>query len=145
MHDTAENEKQDVTREYDEAGEITRRFLGMDPRSRERALDKMARTHMAMGVQGAFAGEGGQPVRTEERLGTRTEELSLDNIEDAMKYQPWNREQTARGDQVREALVLAAKAILRNAPRSPRRTLALQHLIDARMDTNAAISFNGRF
>lgn len=78
-------------------------------------------------------------------IGHRSQELSLDNIDDAMHYQPWDGIQQDGGDQVREALTLAAKAILRNVPRSPRRTLALQHLISARMDANAAISFRGRF
>lgn len=73
------------------------------------------------------------------------EPLTLENIEDAMRYQPWDREQTECGDRVREMLLLAAKAILRHVPSSPRRTLALQHLISARMDANAAISFRGRF
>lgn len=40
---------------------------------------------------------------------------------------------------------LSYAMILRNTPRSPRRTLALQHLINARMDANCAISFGGRF
>lgn len=75
----------------------------------------------------------------------RGEELSLDNIDAAMRYQPWDSQQIDAGDQVRDALTLAAKAILRSVPRSPRRTLALQHLISARMDANAAISFRGRF
>lgn len=74
-----------------------------------------------------------------------SEELTLDNIEAAMAYQPWHRGQQQQGEAVREALVMAAKAILRNVPRSPRRTLALQHLISARMDANCAISFAGRF
>lgn len=78
-------------------------------------------------------------------VGYDSQELCPDNIEDAMRYQPWHKGQQIQGDAVRDALVFAAKAILRNVPRSPRRTLALQHLINARMDANAAISFGGRF
>lgn len=74
-----------------------------------------------------------------------TEEVTLDNIDDAMRYQGWDAEQTLVGDIVRESLTFAAKAILRHVPRSPRRTLALQHLITARMDANMAITFRGRF
>lgn len=73
------------------------------------------------------------------------EELSLENIEDAMSYLSWAPDQFAAGNEVREMLTLAAKAVLRHVPRCPRRTLALQHLISARMDANAAISFRGRF
>lgn len=73
------------------------------------------------------------------------EEISLSNIEEAMRYQPWDRKQLDGGEEIREILTLAAKAILKNAPRSARRTLALQHVISARMDANAAISFRGRF
>lgn len=76
---------------------------------------------------------------------TPTEELSLENIDEAMNYRPWDAAQCNAGDVVRETLTLAAKAILRHVPRSPRRTLALQHLISARMDVNAAITFRGKF
>lgn len=73
------------------------------------------------------------------------EEISLENIDAVMQYQPWDADQNAAGDAVREALTAAAKALLREVPRSPRRTLALQHLVSARMDANAAISHRGRF
>lgn len=74
-----------------------------------------------------------------------SEEITLNNIEAAMTYQPWDSKQQDAGDLVRETLTIAARAILRYVPRSPRRTLAIQHLISARMDANAAISFKGRF
>lgn len=75
----------------------------------------------------------------------RAERVTLENIDDVMRYQPWNYDQVQAGDIVREALTAAAKAILRNVPESPMRTKALGHIIDARMDANAAISFRGRF
>lgn len=74
-----------------------------------------------------------------------SEQLTLENIEAAMQYQPWESDQILAGDAVREALTIAALAILAHVPPSPRRTLALQHIISARMDANAAISFRGRF
>lgn len=74
-----------------------------------------------------------------------TERLTLSNIDDAMKYQPWEREQVDAGDVVREALTLAAKAILRSVPDGAFRSVALRNIIDARMNANAGISFRGRF
>lgn len=73
------------------------------------------------------------------------EEFTLENIDEAMTYQPMDSQQIDGAQEIRDALTFAAKAILRRAPRSARRTLALQHLINARMDANAAISFRGRF
>lgn len=73
------------------------------------------------------------------------EPLTLDNVNAAFQYQPWNHHQQQQGDQVRELLTFAAKGILRNVPSGPLRTRALNHLIDARMIANAAITFGGRF
>src|SRR4051812_10678678 len=73
--------------------------------------------------------------------GPAVERLTLGNIGDAFTYQAWERSQAEQGDQVREALVAAAKTILRNVPETPLRTRALNCLIDARMLANAAITF----
>lgn len=74
-----------------------------------------------------------------------SERLTLQNIDAAMQYQPWDYSQREAGEQVREALTAAAKAILRTCPDSPFRSVALRNIIDARMNANAAISFRGRF
>lgn len=74
-----------------------------------------------------------------------SERLTLDNVETAFTYHPWNLDQKDDGDQVREALITAAKTILRNVPESPTRTRALNCLVDARMLANAAITHRGRF
>lgn len=74
-----------------------------------------------------------------------TEEVTLENVDELMRYQPWMPDQLAAGDVVREALVAAVKAVLRVVPRCPNRTKAINHLVDARMDANAGISFRGRF
>lgn len=74
-----------------------------------------------------------------------TEEVSLENVDQIMAYQPWTPDQIAAGDVVRETLIAAVRAILRVVPRCANRTKAINHLIDARMDANAAISFRGRF
>ena len=73
------------------------------------------------------------------------ERFTLQNIEDAMNYQPWTRDQQEAGAVVREALTAAAKAILRSVPDGAFRSVALRNIIDARMNSNAAISFRGRF
>ena len=74
-----------------------------------------------------------------------SERLSLYNIEDAFQYRRWNDQQEDAGAHVRDALVNAAKVILRTVPETPLRTRALNMLIDARMVANAAITFRGRF
>ena len=79
-----------------------------------------------------------QPWRSGERL-------SLDNIDDAMRYQPWNLSQVEAGNLVREILTLAAKTILRNVPDGAFRSVALRNILEARMNANVAISFCGRF
>lgn len=67
-------------------------------------------------------------------------EVTIDNVEAVFTYQPWNEEQTKRGQAVRDALVAAAKVIFENVPRCPARTRVINSLIDARMIANAAIS-----
>jgi hypothetical protein len=71
--------------------------------------------------------------------------LTLDNVEDAFRYHAWHPGQVDRGNQVREALVSAAKVILRNVPEGPDRSVALRKLREVRMDANSAITHNGRF
>ena len=74
-----------------------------------------------------------------------TERLTLDNVDAAFQYQPWSADQQAAGEQVRNALVEAARIILTCVPETPLRTRALNNLVDARMLANAAITFKGRF
>jgi hypothetical protein len=69
--------------------------------------------------------------------------LTLHNIDDAFRYQPWGPDETDRGNQVRDALVAAAKVILRVVPESASRTRAINNLMDARMLANQSISFRG--
>lgn len=94
-------------------------------------------------MRGGGAAPGGKMQAYERPIGSG--EFTLENIEEAMTYQPMDSEQIDSAQEIRDALTFAAKAILRRAPRSARRTLALQHVINARMDANAAISFRGRF
>lgn len=71
--------------------------------------------------------------------------LSLDNVEHAFTYQPWNEDQQRRGKEVTAALIEAAKAIIRNVPKCPTRTRALNNLINGRMLANSAITHDGRY
>lgn len=71
--------------------------------------------------------------------------LSLGNVEHAFTYQPWSEDQIGRGREVTQALIHAAKTILRNVPECPTRTRALNNLIDARMLANAAITHDGLY
>mgnify|MGYP001564623623 CR=1 FL=1 len=72
-------------------------------------------------------------------------EITLENVEHVFQYQPWNAEQISAGQQVREALIAAAKVILRVVPAGPDRSVALRDVRNARMNANSAISFYGRF
>lgn len=142
-----------VARGADPVEEVLRMFRYLTPGDRMKVYER---------VTGQVLGVGAEACETDHRagnasvlanytpggsgrLGRIAEEISLENCEDLMRYQPWDQDQIEHGEQIREALVFAMKAILRNAPRSPRRTLALQHIVSARMDVNAAISFRGRF
>jgi hypothetical protein len=73
------------------------------------------------------------------------ERITLENVDEAMRYHPWGREQLEAGEQCREALTAAIKTILRTVPESPLRTRAINKIVDARMIANAAITFRGRF
>lgn len=69
--------------------------------------------------------------------------LTLENVEQAFTWQPWDREQKEQGDQVREALIAAVRTVLRVVPPSPARTRALNELLDARLHANTAITWRG--
>ena len=83
--------------------------------------------------------------RSSQQATPGSERLSLHNIEDAFQYHRWDDQQEDAGAQVRDALVNAAKVILRTVPDTSLRSQALADLFSARMKANAAISFRGRF
>jgi len=66
--------------------------------------------------------------------------VTKENVEAVFTYQPWTKEQTARGQAVRDSLVNAALEIFENVPDCPARTRAINNLVDARMLANNAIS-----
>lgn len=91
----------------------------------------------------AQAGHGVNPVSDERPIGSAG--LTLDTVEHAFRYHPWDRDQQQAGDEVRDLLIVAAKGIIRRVPPGPSRTRALNCLIDARMLANAGITHRGRF
>ncbi len=115
---------------------------------RDEARERDARVNLGKAAEShQTAGSG--PMTTAPfdpyRNSRPSEPFTLDNIEAAMRYQPWNEVQMQAGQVVCEALTMAAKAILRHVPDSPFRSVALREIINARMNANAAISFRGRF
>jgi hypothetical protein len=67
-----------------------------------------------------------------------------DDLEKLFTYQP-----PAEGDQVKFEAVAAAceqaaRVIVENCPPSADRTLAIQHLVDARMRANMSIALDGQ-
>ena len=71
--------------------------------------------------------------------------VTLETIGECFTYHPWHPSQVDAGEIVREALVAAARAILRAVPAGPDRSVAIRKLREARMDANSAITFGGRF
>jgi hypothetical protein len=65
-------------------------------------------------------------------------------VDQLMAYAPWDKQQILRGEHVRDAIGNAMKEIIANVEPCPARTRALNHLIDARMIANQAITFKGR-
>lgn len=68
-----------------------------------------------------------------------------EEVDRLFAYQPWNSDQTARGVQVRESLADAFKALLVNVPPCATRTIALRHILDARLQANSAITWDGAY
>lgn len=78
------------------------------------------------------------------RIVTLTDEAT-ETLNDQYNYHPWTPEQTASGQKIRAALVLAAAAIINEAPPGPDRAVALRKLREARMDANSAITHGGKY
>ena len=98
-----------------------------------------------IGHTASGAGEAPLTQPAGQMMSPPSQRLTLDTVDAAFRYQPWDELQRDQGEQVRDVLVAAAKVILRTVPDTPLRTRALNNLIDARMLANAAISFRGRF
>lgn len=68
-----------------------------------------------------------------------------EEIEKLFQYAPWDAAQRESGEMVRTALREAYEVLIERVPPSPTRTRALNHLIDARLLANTAISFKGAY
>jgi hypothetical protein len=66
-----------------------------------------------------------------------------DDIAKLFSYQPPTPEMQPRFEAVARACEAACRVIEKNVPASADRTLAIQHLIDARMRANMAIALDG--
>lgn len=80
-----------------------------------------------------------------DNVATGSWEEAEKEVDRLFTYQPWDKNQEGAGAAVNEALKNAFKAMIQNVPPSPRRTIALQHLVDARLSANAAITFGGQY
>jgi hypothetical protein len=67
-----------------------------------------------------------------------------DDLEKLFTYQPAGEGDDARFVAVAKACENAARVIVENVPSSADRTLAIQHLVDARMRANMAIVLDGQ-
>jgi len=68
---------------------------------------------------------------------------SDEDINDIMAFREWDDEMITKGVKVRTALGAALKVIIEEVPPSSDRDSAIRKLREARMDCNAAITFNG--
>lgn len=66
-----------------------------------------------------------------------------DDLEKLFTYQPPEPEMQEHFEAVSQACLAAARAIVAHVPASADRTLAIQHLVDARMRANMAIALDG--
>lgn len=69
---------------------------------------------------------------------------SDEDLVDIMAYHRWNEEMVAKGEKVRAAIGAALKVIIEVVPPSSDRDSAIRKLREARMDSNSAITFNGK-
>jgi hypothetical protein len=72
-------------------------------------------------------------------------ELVDEQLDDQYTYHAWTIDKIEAGNQVRNALKAAAKAIIVNVPASADRSAALRKLREARMDANSAITHGGKY
>lgn len=78
-------------------------------------------------------------------LGQLQQQEARAAVEEVFTYSAWSDEQKRAGAHVVDALKAAAMEIMIHVPPSPSRTRALNHLIDARMLANAAITHKGKY
>ena len=73
-----------------------------------------------------------------------SEEVAAE-ISNLFEYHNWDEEKIRKGKIVRAALEQAYRSIVNNVPPCPTRTVALRKIVEARMDSNAAITHDGKY
>lgn len=73
------------------------------------------------------------------------ENVTLQNFQDAMTFQPWDEGQQRTGRVVAEYLRMTVQTLLEQLPAGRWRDSAVEDLLVVRMKANAAITFRGRF
>jgi hypothetical protein len=86
----------------------------------------------------------GKPPIDFTRARAVSDEVS-DQVDDCFEYHKWDEMKVAQGTAIRNALANAVKMIIANAPPCPDRSAAIRKLREARMDSNSAITHNGRY
>lgn len=79
---------------------------------------------------------------------TRATELTPEveaSIVDAFEYPSWNPDQIKAGADVRAAGVAFVKTIVACVPPGPDRSSAIRKVREARMDSNSAITYGGKY
>lgn len=85
------------------------------------------------------------PVTEARRLQERAQAiLDYESLSNAFTYHTPRKDQARRYQEINDAALELGRTILREAPRSAERTLALRKLQEARMWTNASIAINER-
>lgn len=69
--------------------------------------------------------------------------IGEDDLEKLFTYQPPTPEMAPKFDEISKACLALARVIVANCPSSADRTLAIQHIVDARARANAGIIFDG--
>jgi len=142
MFDKAEQAQPAAARDQYSSSEIdrlARTLNSLSPRERDQLQRHLERLNQPMNQT------DGDTASATQTPGFRPHGLTLHNVDEAFRYQPWNERQSDAGAIVVDALIAAAKAILRNVPDCPDRSSALRKVREARMDANSAITHEGRF
>lgn len=137
----------------DEVTAIGRRFARMGQAHRNQLLERLVRIQQAESTK-VPVGRLLEPDRVyhQESMGGEASApsaaprgITLENLERVFTYQSWASDQIRQAEPVKEAILALGRAILRNVPDCPDRSVALRKLRELRMDVNAAITHRGEF
>lgn len=123
-------------------------FTRMSARDRVETIDQLVRIHQSNDRPQAIGREmigGGVAPTCDAGQAMAPRGITLENLERVFTYQSWAPDQIRQAEPVKEAILALGRAILRNVPDSPDRSVALRKLRELRMDVNAAITHRGEF